>query len=151
MNKPTVDLLKIGITALKKQHNKEEKWYSTFKEMFDGHLVPQFAGDLEEAIVKMLEIAYNDKNGTISWWIYEQEFGQKCKEEPAMWDNNGPIPLRNIDELYNCLIKDGFGETESTNNVETQKTEKTQDLSEQQKKLKEMEDNITYLFELLLR
>lgn len=114
MTKPTIDLLKIGITALKKQYEKEEKWQKTFNEMFDGHLVPQFSSDLENAIIKMLEVAYNDKDGTISWWIYEQEFGKKCREIPAMWDKDGnPIHLRNIDELYKFLIEYGFGEKET--------------------------------------
>lgn len=119
MTKPTVDLLKIGITALKKQYEKEEKWQRTFNEMFDGHLVPQFSSDLENAILKMLKIAYNDRNQTIYWWIYEQEFGKKCKEKPAMWDADGtPIQLRNIDELYKFLIEDGFGEKETDETID---------------------------------
>lgn len=126
MEKPTVDLLKIGITALKKQYEKEEKWQKTFNEMFDGHLVPQFSSDLENAIVKMLEIAYNDKMKTISWWIYEQEFGKKCKEKPAMWDSNGtPIHLRNIDELYKFLIEDGFGEKETDETIDLSNIDNT--------------------------
>ena len=119
MTKPTVDLLKIGITALKKQYEKEEKWQKTFKEMFDGHLVPQFSSDLENAILKMLKIAYNDKNETISWWIYEQKFGKKCRVTAAMWDADGkPIHLRNIDELYKFLIEDGFGEKETDGTID---------------------------------
>lgn len=119
MKKPTVDLLKIGITALKKQYEKEEKWQKTFNEMFDGHLVPQFSSDLENAIIKMLQIAYNDKTETISWWIYEQEFGKKCRVTPAMWGADGtPIHLRNIDELYKFLIEDGFGENETDETID---------------------------------
>lgn len=126
MNKPTIDLLKIGITALKKQHNKENKWQKTFKEMFDGYIVPQFSSDLENAIIKMLKIAYNDRSETIAWWIYEQEFGKKCKENPGMWDADGtPIHLRNIDELYKFLIEDGFGEKETDETIDLSKLNNT--------------------------
>ena len=151
MTKPTVDLLKIGITALKKQYEKEEKWKKTFNEMFDGHLVPQFSSDLENAIIKMLQIAYNDKTETISWWIYEQEFGKKCKEKPAMWDKDGnPIHLRNIDELYKFLIEDGF-QTENEQQIKKEIKEEKETLTKEQQRLKEMENNITYLYEVLFK
>lgn len=126
MTKPTVDLLKIGITALKKQYEKEEKWQKTFNEMFDGHLVPQFSSDLENAILKMLKFVYNDKDDTISWWIYEQDFGQKCKEKPAMWDADGtPIQLRNIDELYKFLIKYDFNDEETDETIDLSNIDNT--------------------------
>lgn len=125
MNKPTIDLLKIGITALKKQRGKEESWQKTFNEMFDGHFVSQYSTELECAIIKMLEIAYNDQTQTISWWVYEQDFGKKCKEKPAMWDKEGAVNLRNIDELYAFLIKDGFKE-KSVKEKETPKSKKSE-------------------------
>lgn len=106
MTKPSIDMLKIGISALKKNNKKVEKWQKTFDEMFNGHFVPTYDEVLATAIIKMLEVAYDDKNEVISWWIYEQDFGLKCKDEPAMWDNNhNPIHLRNIEELYNYLVK----------------------------------------------
>jgi hypothetical protein len=122
---PTIDMLKIGLTALKKQRNKEDKWQKTFNEMFDGHFVPQYATDLEIAIIKMLEIAYKDRYETISWWVYEQDFGQNCKEKPALWlEDKTPVNLRNIDELYDYLVKEASrGETKTTNNKETPKEE----------------------------
>jgi hypothetical protein len=68
----------------------------------------------------MLKIAYNDRNQTITWWIYEQEFGKKCRVTPAMWDADGtPIQLRNIDELYKFLIEDGFGEKETNETIDS--------------------------------
>lgn len=109
MTKPSIDMLKIGISALKKNNKKVEKWQKTFDEMFNGHFVPTYDEVLATAIIKMLEVAYDDKDEVISWWIYEQDFGLKCKDEPAMWDNNhNPIHLRNIEELYNYLVKNNI-------------------------------------------
>lgn len=148
MNKPTIDLLKIGITALKKQRNKEDKWQKTFNEMFDGHFVPQYSTDLELAIVKMLEVAYKDSFGTISWWIYEQDFGQECKDKPAMWlADKTPINLRNIDELYAYLIKENFSDKKQPSK-ENKKQEKEKESAPIEKSLEDlMEDLLNSLCE----
>jgi hypothetical protein len=133
MNKPAIDMLKIGLTALKKQRKKEEKWQNAFNEMFDGHFVPQYSYALEDAIVRMLELIYRDEYQTISWWIYEQDFGQKCKDAPALWlEDKTPVNLRNIYELYDYLITQNFKEESKLDDIKYNQPKKESSDKEQE-------------------
>ena len=134
------ELLKIAIDTLKKYHEKQQRWQDTFNEMFDGHFVPTYSDDLENVIIKALETIYSDEYEIISWWIYEQDFGEKCKEKPAMWDNNGPINLRNIDELHEYLIQN-MENLEDKQNEDIKKTS-----SDNYQKI---DENYRFLFETI--
>ena len=106
MVKPTIEALKIGINAIKKSQKRQDNWQKTFNEMFDGHFVPTYYADLENCIIKLLNIIYNDsKDDTLDWWIYEMDFGDKCSKT-SMSDKNGKnIPIKTIEDLYRYLKK----------------------------------------------
>lgn len=148
------ELLKIAINTLKKHHEKQQRWQDTFNEMFDGHFVPTYSDDLEGVIIKALETIYSDEYEIISWWIYEQDFGEKCKEKPAMWDNNGPINLRNIDELHEYLIQNMENLEDNEKNEEESITT---NFDKQNKDIKEnssdnyqkIDENYRFLFETI--
>lgn len=56
----------------------------------------------EDLIVKLLERLMNDKWHSISWWIYEKDFG-KAKKLTYKDANNKIIPTTTIKDLYNLL------------------------------------------------
>lgn len=97
--KPTIEALKIGITAIKKSRRQMDRWQKTFDEMFDGRFVPTYNNILETALINVLKRTYNDID-TLDWWIYEIEFGTKAVKG-AMSDENGKeIPMRTLEDLY---------------------------------------------------
>lgn len=147
MHSDKKELLKIAIDTLKKHHEKQQRWQDTFNEMFDGHFVPTYSDDLENVIIKALETIYSDEYEIISWWIYEQDFGEKCKEKPAMWDNNGPINLRNIDELHEYLIQNMENLEESIiTNFDKQNEDIKKNSSDNYQKI---DENYRFLFETI--
>ena len=58
----------------------------------------------ENIVVRLLENMFNDKE-TISWWLYELDYGRKYKEY-CITENGKPIDLSTADKLYDYLIKE---------------------------------------------
>ena len=58
----------------------------------------------ENIVVELLENMFNDKE-TISWWLYELDYGRKY-EEYCITENGKPIDLSTADKLYDYLIKE---------------------------------------------
>lgn len=70
--------------------NKEERIYST---------------GLEETVVKMLEIIFNDtETKWISYWIWEKNFGDTYEDGDVTYSDGTIISLKNAEELYEFLI-----------------------------------------------
>lgn len=61
-----------------------------------------------DALLKMLEIAFNDKqNQWISWWLYESEVTDKFPDAKVITDVDGnKINLATVDVLYDFLVKE---------------------------------------------
>lgn len=58
----------------------------------------------ENIVVELLEDIFNDKD-TISWWLYEKDYGRNL--ELKIWDETGKeIDLSTADKLYNYLVKE---------------------------------------------
>lgn len=56
----------------------------------------------ESLVVEILEKMFNDKD-TISWWLYEKDYGRD--EELKMWDEQGnEIDVSTAEKLYDYLI-----------------------------------------------
>lgn len=107
--KPSIDILQIGIEALKEQSKKEKRWSRAFDEMFDGLNVYQASNTLQNAIMKILQKVYKDEeDDVIGWWVYEKEFGKR--KDLNLYENGGKrtIPSKTIEDLYNYLIKYHF-------------------------------------------
>ena len=58
----------------------------------------------ENIVVELLQNMFNDKE-TISWWLYELDYGRKYKEY-CITENGKPIDLSTADKLYDYLIKE---------------------------------------------
>lgn len=55
----------------------------------------------ESLVVELLEKMFNDKD-TISWWLYEKDYGRD--EELKMWDEQGnEIDVSTAKKLYDYL------------------------------------------------
>ncbi len=102
--KPTIEPLEIGIAALKTAYKQMNRWQKTFDEMFNGHFVPQYNNELETALITVLEKVYNDTE-TLSWWVYEMEFGTKAKNGSMTDEKGNNIPMRTVRDLYRYYEK----------------------------------------------
>jgi hypothetical protein len=60
--------------------------------------------NIENALINILTECFEDKNGRLSWWIYEKDFGQK--ELKACNANKKGIKLNTAEQLYNFLVKE---------------------------------------------
>ena len=111
---PSIDILKIGIVAIQHMQKLEKRWDKTFKEMYDGHGVPQYFNVPMAAICKMIEKVYNDVPGKygshISWWIWETDCGKNAAADSVVDTKTGEkIPMRTIEDVYNYYLKYTLG------------------------------------------
>lgn len=58
----------------------------------------------ENIVVRLLENMFNDKD-TLSWWLYEQNYGRSFKLG-YLEDNGEKVDLRTPEKLYDYLIKE---------------------------------------------
>lgn len=59
----------------------------------------------ETVVVKLLENMFEDKDNTISWWIYEKDYGRNYKIGDMSVNDLG-IDLTTPEKLYDHLIKE---------------------------------------------
>jgi len=59
----------------------------------------------DDIVINLLENIFNDKSETISWWIYEQDYGRSFKIGNFIEENNKKIDLATAEKLYDYLIK----------------------------------------------
>jgi len=59
---------------------------------------------LEDDLVMLLELAMNDEDGWISYWLYELDCGEKYKDGCILDDNDNSIPCKTIKELYELVM-----------------------------------------------
>lgn len=60
----------------------------------------------ENIVVKLLENMFEDKDNTISWWLYENDYGRKFKV--GSFSVNGvDIDLTTPEKLYDYLVEVG--------------------------------------------
>ena len=102
---PSLEFLTTAIDALKKSREQVDRWQDTFDEMFDGHLVPMYTSSLEAAIIKMVELAFNDKphpeyGSMFSWWVYDCELGTRKDLLDSVRIKGKKIPVTTPEELY---------------------------------------------------
>jgi hypothetical protein len=92
-----------AIEAIQKQYNKETRLTDALQEFFDGHFVPTMSSDATEALIEVLEIHFDDAFHTISWWLFENDFGTKGL---IITIDGNEIPMVTVEDLYNYLNLD---------------------------------------------
>ena len=60
----------------------------------------------ETIVVKLLENMFEDKDNTISWWLYEKDYGRNYKIGDMSVNDVG-IDLTTPEKLYDYLVKVG--------------------------------------------
>ena len=90
-----------AIEAIQRQYNKETRLVDALEEFFDGHYVPTMSCDATEALIDVLEIHFDDAFHTISWWLFENDFGTKGL---TITVDGIEIPMVTVEDLYNYLI-----------------------------------------------
>ncbi len=72
-------------------------------------LDPDFGGFFISRVpalaLDILKIAMEDKSNWIEYYIYEMDWGTRCKENSVTDKNGDPIPFRTVDDLYDCITK----------------------------------------------
>lgn len=59
----------------------------------------------EDLVVKLLEKMFNDTD-TLSWWLYDLDYGKKFKIGAIMHENGYKPDLSTPEKLYNYLLKE---------------------------------------------
>ena len=98
-----------AIEGLKKQVEHDEHFGTSMEDAFPGCHAPIYDNHyVWETAIRLLEIATNDIDKTIEWWIYETKFG----EETSLYiieKKNGEdvkIQLLTANDLYEYLNKE---------------------------------------------
>ena len=97
------------INALKETDNICDKVNQIFKESRDSKISDGMnAASLmichEDIVVKLLEKIFNDTD-TISYWLYELEYGSKYKEGCLRESDGTIVDISTSEKLYDYLIK----------------------------------------------
>jgi hypothetical protein len=96
----TREQFKEMVALLEKHHNKV---YEAYKLNISLH---EFNDDLERVISMLLTSLYGVEGyDWISWFLYERDFGKKDLEA---WDENDKPICRNIDELYDYIMREKY-------------------------------------------
>lgn len=80
----------------------EEEITTAFRKLDDDFNFISF-GRYSNLIIKCLEIAMNDKDEWIQYWVYELDYGTKAKEDSVQDEDGINIPIKTLDDLYNIL------------------------------------------------
>ena len=98
-----------AIEGLKKQVEHDEHFGTSMEDAFPGCHAPIYDNHyVWETAIRLLEIATNDIDKTIVWWIYETKFG----EDTSLYiieNKNGEdvkIQLLTASDLYEYLNKE---------------------------------------------
>jgi hypothetical protein len=87
------------INAIKEQEEKELKVAIALDEILDGRFVPTFATGVVTCLVDCIE-TYFDCGDTLEWWLWER---REDVEEDQFWQDQVPVPMRTVKNLYNYL------------------------------------------------
>ena len=106
---PSLKFLETAVNALKKMEEQENKWRKTFNEMFDGHFVSQYNNVARNAIIKMVEEIFDDKDSDgygsmFSWWIYDTNFGKNRQLADSVRYKDKKVPMHTIKNLYDYYL-----------------------------------------------
>ncbi len=59
----------------------------------------------EDIVIRLLEIMFNDED-TISWWIYDLEYGKKYKDGCITEKDGTIIDVSTAEKLYDFLVRE---------------------------------------------
>lgn len=98
------------INRLKETDDLKNKINSMIRESTDCALTDfTEAGSLlichEDLVVMLLEKMFNDTD-TISWWLYDEDYGRKFKIGHIVHDNGYKPNLSTPEKLYDYLLKE---------------------------------------------
>ncbi len=98
------------INRLRDYNDLQDKIQELFEDNIDNQEMDFMnAGSIcvghETIVVELLENLFNERR-TISWWIYELNYGRNYKEGCIAEANGTPIDLSTPEKLYDYLIKE---------------------------------------------
>lgn len=94
------------INAMKKQLEHDDFFGKSMEKAFPGSYAPIYDNHyLWEGMIRLLEVATNDEDKIIEWWIYNAKFGEKPDMNIVEKRNSEEIivTLSTVEELYNYL------------------------------------------------
>jgi len=90
--------------ALQKQKIQEDAIAIMLGDMTGETHFFNVSDNIENALINILTECFEDKNGWLSWWIYEKHFGRDALK--AYNAKKREIKLNTAEQLYNFLIKE---------------------------------------------
>lgn len=91
------------IGEIKKYHKKIDNIQIALEENCEEALL--FPPSLETTLVNTLELAFNDTDDMIGYFIYELEFGKKWTEGTVLDKDGNDIKMQTTGDLYDYLIE----------------------------------------------
>lgn len=92
------------LEIIKKHDEKESRLSKSLEDLVDGWPIIIFGSDIVASLIRLLEKCMGDKFETITYWIYEIEWGKKAKEFYIEHPDGTQYHLYTIKDLYNYLI-----------------------------------------------
>lgn len=100
---PTLKQFEDVLDAINKTLDKNAKFTNDMEKYFDGYLYSELCEPLLESTISFLETVFQDIGNTISWWIFEKDFGTNARVD-CFDENDKLIPMNSISDLYNYLV-----------------------------------------------
>jgi uncharacterized membrane protein len=92
------------LEIIKSHQEKEEQLAESLKYLVDGWPIITFAHGLEGALIALLEQCMKDSSETISYYIYEADWGKRSKEFYIQHPDGTQHHLYTIKDLYTYLV-----------------------------------------------
>ena len=93
-----------AVEALKEQDRVDDNFQTHMEAAFPGSYAPIYDNKLWTLAVHLLEVAMEDRGGTVGWWVYETDYGKEHAE--VSWTENGKeksVTLDSAEVLYDYL------------------------------------------------
>lgn len=71
-----------------------------------GSYAPAVNGGWKDLAVSLLEAASGDRDGMLSYWLWELDSGRKWKPDSVTDKEGNPIPLQTVEDLADHLFRD---------------------------------------------
>lgn len=94
------------IKAIIYQQKRDCEFDQAFASFYEGYVMCSLTHNSQNQIINALETEMNDKDNTISWWLYDSPDAGNNKECAYVLIDKEKILLENISQLYDFLNKE---------------------------------------------
>ena len=90
------------INKIKRARELDNKYYDLMKEFNKDNYTISVAGYLEQTLIDLLKLVFDDKEDTLEYFIYECNFGESYEKGDWEFEEKN-VKLYTIEDLYSAL------------------------------------------------